>query len=128
MLDILLALPIALIWAMFPDLLAIVLQALGVNIADILLTLPYSRKLENEADYVGLKLAAKACFDVREAVVLWGLMRSLTELNVASKEIPWLSTHPNHEDRERNLSAKLPEAINLRMERKVGFILVIKCK
>lgn len=120
-LDIFLAVPIAFLWAMFPSLLAIVLQTLGINIADILLKLPYSRKLENEADDIGLKLAAKACFDVREAVVFWGLMKSLIELDVEPKEIPWLSTHPNHEERQQNISAKLSDAIKLRMESKVNY-------
>lgn len=124
-LDILLALPVALVWALFPDLLAFVSQALGINIVDILLTLPYSRKLENEADSVGLKLAARACYDVREAVVFWGLMRTLTELNVEPKDIPWLSTHPNHEDREKNLSAEMEGAIDLRKQSGVS---TLHCK
>ena len=29
--------------------------------------MPYSRSIENEADKVGLLLAAKACFDIRYA-------------------------------------------------------------
>ena len=36
--------------------------------------LPYARKHETEADYVGLMLMAAACFDPREAVPLWERM------------------------------------------------------
>ena len=34
--------------------------------------LPYSRLMEKEADEVGLKIAANACYDVREAAVYRG--------------------------------------------------------
>ncbi|XP_034939463.1 metalloendopeptidase OMA1, mitochondrial-like [Chelonus insularis] len=112
--DILLAVPITLVWAIFPDLLALILQAVGINMLDIFLTLPYSRKLETEADDIGLILAAKACFDVRESVVFWRLMQKLSDLNITPKNIPWLSTHPNHEDREKHLTTKLPEALEIR--------------
>ncbi len=37
------------------------------NILDI----AYSRMLETKADLVGLELAAKSCFDVRESSALW---------------------------------------------------------
>ncbi|CAD6204824.1 GSCOCG00002999001-RA-CDS [Cotesia congregata] len=114
--DILMAVPIAVVWALFPDLLALLLQALGINMFDILVTYPYSRKLENEADNIGLQLAAKACYDVRHAVVLWGIMRTLAELNIKPEVVPWLNTHPNHEDREKNLTKQLPLAIATRQQ------------
>ncbi|XP_015188621.1 PREDICTED: metalloendopeptidase OMA1, mitochondrial-like [Polistes dominula] len=56
----------------------------------------------------------KACVDVREAVVFWGIMRTLSEMNLAMDIVPWLSTHPAHGDREQSLNNKLPKAIELR--------------
>ena len=35
------------------------------ELLSIILELPYSRMMEEEADLVGLDLAAKACYDVR---------------------------------------------------------------
>ncbi|XP_024940455.1 metalloendopeptidase OMA1, mitochondrial [Cephus cinctus] len=114
-LDLLLALPIAIIWAFFPDLLAIIFQFLGQTVIDLIHHLPYSRALENEADQVGLILCAKACVDVREAVVFWGMMRVLTELKVEPQQIPlWLSTHPDHGDREKTLNNQMEKALERR--------------
>lgn len=132
--------PILLLWASFPDSLAFLLHVIGQHIVNLLHNLPYSRSLENEADEVGLKLAAKvshsvkvfrsifyhtkstkyrtydsfkACVDVREAVVFWGTMRVLSEMKLASKVVPWLSTHPAHGDREKSLNKKITKAIEL---------------
>lgn len=113
-LDIILTLPIVLLWAFFPDVVAALFQVLGHSIINIFHNLPYSRALESEADEVGLILAAKACFDVREAVVFWGMMRMLTELNIEKEPPPILSTHPDHGDREKHLNEAMPHAIALR--------------
>ncbi|XP_058792413.1 metalloendopeptidase OMA1, mitochondrial-like isoform X2 [Phymastichus coffea] len=112
--ELLLALPIAAIWAIFPDLLAGFLLLLGQSIVDVFHTLPYSRALETEADTVGLLIAAKACVDVREAVVFWGTMRTLTDLKVEPNQIPWLSTHPDHGDREKRIDRILEEVLSFR--------------
>lgn len=111
--DILLTIPLLLLWALFPDLIALILHILVQYAADVLHNLPYSRALENEADDVGLMLAAKACADIREAVVFWGVMRILSEMNLEMDPIPWLSTHPAHGEREQKLNSKLKEAIAL---------------
>lgn len=114
--------PITLIWAIAPDLLALVLQGFGVSLANIIITLPYSRTLEKEADDVGLRLASKACVDVREAVTFWAMMRNLTKMKGHSEAITWLSTHPAHEDREKYISAQLPEALDLRSKSGVSYL------
>jgi Zn-dependent protease with chaperone function len=36
---------------------------------ELIYELPKSRLMENEADQVGLKLAANACYDIREAPI-----------------------------------------------------------
>lgn len=56
----------------------------------------------------------QACFDVREAVVFWGIMRTLTELKIEKDIPPILSTHPDHGDREKHLNELMPNAIALR--------------
>ncbi|XP_046826283.1 metalloendopeptidase OMA1, mitochondrial-like [Vespa crabro] len=113
LIDVLMTIPILLLWASFPDSLAFFLHMIGQHIVNLLHNLPYSRSLENEADEVGLNLAAKACVDVREAVVFWGTMRMLSEMKLASNIVPWLSTHPAHGDREQSLNKKMTKAIEL---------------
>ncbi|KAL2713775.1 hypothetical protein V1478_016332 [Vespula squamosa] len=113
LIDILMTIPIFLLWASFPDSLAFLLHVIGQHIINLLHNLPYSRSLENEADEVGLHLAAKACVDVREAVVFWATMRVLSEMKLASNVVPWLSTHPAHGDREQSLNKKMTKAIEL---------------
>ncbi|XP_064624426.1 metalloendopeptidase OMA1, mitochondrial-like [Lineus longissimus] len=100
----------AAIWALLPnDGWAIVTQWFYNKVVAILLDMPYSRKLEVEADEVGLQLAAKACFDVREAPAFW------TYMTFKNEELPdWLSTHPNHSKRAEALDEIVPEAIRLR--------------
>ena len=80
------------------------------TIKDILLTLPYSRKLEREADEVGMQLAARACFDVRYMPKFWERMHKTD----AGQTPDWLSTHPSHENRVSWLNDLLPTALNLR--------------
>ncbi|KAE8453942.1 hypothetical protein EG329_007718 [Mollisiaceae sp. DMI_Dod_QoI] len=76
--------------------------------------LPASRKQENEADYIGLMMMAKSCYDPSEAVRLWQRME------VANKEesdIPqWLSTHPSNANRITQMQQWLAEAENARQE------------
>ncbi|XP_008210236.1 metalloendopeptidase OMA1, mitochondrial-like [Nasonia vitripennis] len=112
--ELMLALPIAATWAVFPDLLAGFLLLLGQSIVDVFHTLPYSRALETEADTIGLLIAAKACIDIREAVVFWGTMRTLTDLEIEPNQIPWLSTHPDHGDREKRINDLLTQALQFR--------------
>lgn len=57
--DFLIAIPILLVWALFPDIAAAIIHMIGERIVNIMYKLPYSRVLENEADEVGLRLAAK---------------------------------------------------------------------
>lgn len=54
--------------------------------------------------------------DVREAVVFWAMMKSLGEMGGRSADLPIISTHPNHEEREKLLVSRMPKALELRMQ------------
>lgn len=82
------------------------MAALGVG-ANVGILLPFSRKHESEADYIGLLLAAQAGYDPQEAVHVWERMEQ------ASKDQPseFLSTHPSHGTRIKQLQEWMPEAM-----------------
>ncbi|XP_015774109.1 PREDICTED: metalloendopeptidase OMA1, mitochondrial-like [Acropora digitifera] len=113
--NMLLVISCALVWAVLPsDLLAIGAQWLQNMILAFLLHLPYSRKLEEEADEVGMNMAAKACFDVREGPKLWRQL-ALSKNNDDEPQLPaWLSTHPTHNDRADKLEGLLSKALKIR--------------
>lgn len=69
--------------------------------------LPFSRKHESEADHIGLILMAKAGYDPEEAVRFWQRMEQKAS---GGKPPEFLSTHPSHETRIRQLQEWLPEA------------------
>ena len=52
---------------------------------------PASRKQESEADYIGLMMMAKSCYDPSEAVRVWQRMEMAQHEQVPE----WLSTHPS---------------------------------
>jgi predicted Zn-dependent protease len=74
-------------------------------VADIALTLPNSRDNESEADRYGIELAARAGYDPRAAIRLWGKM------GAASGNGPpvFLSTHPSPANRIQALNALVPQ-------------------
>lgn len=67
--------------------------------AKVMFVLPNNREGEQEADRIGVELAARAGYDPRASVSLWQKMAA-----VSGKSSPqWLSTHPSHETRTRDL-------------------------
>lgn len=101
------------IWVSLPSDLAI-LSHVAMNASlFMLLTLPYRRKMELEADKVGLKLMAKACYDVRES---GNFFTMLTAKPLHAANLPaFLSSHPSHATRIKQLNQLLPEAEKLRI-------------
>uniref|UniRef100_A0A131XDM5 Metalloendopeptidase OMA1, mitochondrial n=1 Tax=Hyalomma excavatum TaxID=257692 RepID=A0A131XDM5_9ACAR len=105
---------LAAIWAIMPtDGIAVVTHWFFEKVVSLLLRLPYSRKLELEADEVGLQLAAKACFDVREASAFWTKM---SLMGSALDDVEFISTHPSHERRSEHLDNLMNSAIELRSQ------------
>lgn len=64
----------------------------------------------------------QACIDIREAVVFWATMRTLTEMHLLPPELPWISSHPSHGDREKNLNEEMTQAIELRKDSGVCYL------
>lgn len=73
--------------------------------------LSYSRKHESEADHMGLILMAAAGYDPRQAIAFWGRMQEASKGRGQPPE--FMSTHPSHETRIRDLKEWLPEAMPL---------------
>ncbi|MEC4888674.1 MAG: M48 family metallopeptidase [Nitrospira sp.] len=83
------------------------MAALGAG-AQVGVLLPFSRKHESEADYIGILLAADAGYDPRESVGLWERM---AQLSAGGGPAEFLSTHPGHETRIQQLKKWMPEAL-----------------
>lgn len=83
------------------------MAALGVG-AQVGVLLPFSRKHESEADYIGILLAADAGYDPRESIHLWERM---AQLSGGGGPAEFMSTHPGHETRIEQLKKWMPEAM-----------------
>ena len=76
---------------------AMVMQAFGIG-TQLGVMLPHSREQENEADHIGVVLAAKAGYDAKAALTFW-------EKFAKSGKTPpeYLSTHPAPANRIHNI-------------------------
>ncbi|MCH8553764.1 MAG: M48 family metallopeptidase [Schleiferiaceae bacterium] len=88
---------------------ALFMTAYGVG-SQYAAILPFSRLHESEADELGLVFMAMAGYDPREAPKFWERMSSASG-GAAPPE--FMSTHPSHNTRIKNLNAKMPEAIKI---------------
>ena len=70
------------------------------------LMLPYSRKNEYEADYIGIILMAMAGYDPGSAVSFWERMSE-----EGSSTLEFMNTHPSDEKRIKEIKKRLPEAM-----------------
>ncbi|MBP9914054.1 MAG: M48 family metalloprotease, partial [Opitutaceae bacterium] len=72
--------------------------------------LAFSRSHESEADYIGIRYAAKAGYDPRAAVIFWQKMAKQSQ----GSNVPvFLSTHPTNERRIADLQKWMPEVLPL---------------
>ncbi|NJN25978.1 MAG: M48 family metallopeptidase [Cyclobacteriaceae bacterium] len=70
--------------------------------------LPFSRLQESEADQMGLIFMSMAGYDPREAPKFWERMASLSG---GSAPPEFMSTHPSHGTRIKDLNDQIPEAL-----------------
>lgn len=89
------------------------MSAYGVGVS-----LPHSRRQESEADYIGLRLMAKAGYDPREAVGFWERMSGCPKQMIgrfcfrSNAAVPeFLSTHPSDVTRIKQIEAWIPDAM-----------------
>ena len=83
------------------------MAALGLG-ANVGVLLPFSRAHESEADHIGLLLAAQAGYDPHEAVHVWERMEQLSK----GQPPEFLSTHPGHGTRIKQLEDWMPDALS----------------
>ena len=81
-------------------------QAVGVG-AQVGM-LKFSRQHESEADRIGLIFMAMAGYDPKEAPRFWERMSSQSSGGAPPE---WLSTHPSHSSRIKDLNDAIPEAM-----------------
>jgi predicted Zn-dependent protease len=84
--------------------------------AHLAVSLPYARRHETDSDLVGMELAARAGYDPRAAVTVWQKMQKLAQSSQAKsggQPPQFLSTHPSHESRIKEIQANLPRVLPL---------------
>jgi metalloendopeptidase OMA1, mitochondrial len=75
------------------------------GLANVGVVLPFSRGHELEADAMGLDYMSKAGYDPQEAVAFWQRFAALGSSGPA-----FMSTHPQSEDRAKELGKRMPTA------------------
>lgn len=85
-------------------------QALSGVAGKYLVSMPFSRTHESEADDIGLELMARAGYDPMAAINLWKKMQSL---NDGSSGTDFFSTHPSNEKRIANLQKEIDRVMPL---------------
>jgi predicted Zn-dependent protease len=79
----------------------------AAHVAPLLVTLPWGRKQELEADHIGLMYMARAGYDPKQAVQFWKRMAEGSE----GAPPEFLSTHPSDETRIAQLQELMPKAL-----------------
>jgi Zn-dependent protease with chaperone function len=82
----------------------------AASIGTQLLTLQYSRADENDADLVGLELAARSGYNPQAAVTLW---QKMGQAGGGAGGPSFLSTHPSGPERIQRLQASVPKVQGL---------------
>jgi metalloendopeptidase OMA1, mitochondrial len=89
-------------------------SSLTALLSELLLNLPYSRKLELEADHIGLEIMAVACYDPSASPRMFRRLADLqAESSASTKQgmvVSLLSTHPVFSDRIVKINGWLPQA------------------
>ena len=85
-------------------------------VLDLVLNRPGSRKMESEADYIGLLMMAKACYEPSAVVGLWERMAKAEQYAPPQ----FLSTHPTSKNRGTVIQEWLPQAQQQRAQSDCG--------
>ncbi len=85
------------------------LGLLGLG-AQVGVLLPFSRLQESEADRIGLEMMASAGFDPRQSVTLW---ENMGKASGGGGPPQFLSTHPSHSTRIKDLNSRIPKVLPL---------------
>ncbi|CAM9300210.1 unnamed protein product [Laminaria digitata] len=86
------------------------------SLGNLIFDLPNSREMESEADYIGMQLMAKACFDPHEMPLTFGRMKALGEKRGVSKGSSYLSTHPADDERIAKQNEWMDSAVQTRSQ------------
>lgn len=85
-------------------------QLISRLLLDLGVARPASRVQESEADYIGLMVMARSCYDPQAAVEVWNRMEQANK-----NEIPeWLSTHPSNVNRASMITEWMTKAEDAR--------------
>ena len=84
------------------------LAAFGVG-SQVGILLPYSRSHESEADEIGIYIMAMAGYDPHTAIPFWQRM----DKQGGERPPEFLSTHPEPENRIKNIEKAIPKAMKL---------------
>lgn len=87
----------------------LILAAVGLG-SQVGIMLPFSRAHESQADGNGLMIAAKAGYDPRAALTFW---QKMAAENSEGQPSEYLSTHPSHDRRIRDLEEEMPHAVEV---------------
>ncbi|MBW0468289.1 hypothetical protein O181_008004 [Austropuccinia psidii MF-1] len=84
---------------------------IGRALVTLLMGLPNSRRNELEADQIGLKIMASACYDPSEAIRMWQRMSQFSSSKqITPRATEFLQTHPTHDRRIEKINSWLPDA------------------
>lgn len=90
---------------------AAILGAYGAG-STLGVVLPFSRKDEAEADYIGLIYMARAGYNPEAAVTFWQKMKDQSSTSMPE----FFSTHPADDTRIANIKAQLPQVMPIYQE------------
>jgi predicted Zn-dependent protease len=82
---------------------------LAGTFTEAMFVLPNGREAEQESDFIGVELAARAGYDPRAALTLWQKMAKVS----GGQSVEWLSTHPSNETRIRELQVYVQKVMPL---------------
>jgi metalloendopeptidase OMA1, mitochondrial len=83
---------------------------LGEMLLDFGVARPASRVQESEADYIGLMMMARSCYDPQAAVEVWNRMEEANKAKIPE----WMSTHPSNVNRVESITGWLSKAEDAR--------------